>query len=88
MKIDWFAVVFTLLIIIGVILGLRVVIRDTHHAFDVENKKHQIYLQKCSPFYFVSTTLAAEGLMKVSCLNEQGEKKEVFIKTSELDEIK
>lgn len=46
-----------------------------------ENGRRQFFVSKCeTPFYFVDAERAADGLIRVNCLSEQGEKKEILIK--------
>jgi len=48
-----------------------------------DNSEHistvQKYTQICQPFHFVKVEKAAEGLIKIYCLDKSGEKKEVLI---------
>lgn len=46
-----------------------------------DSKKRDYFASKCEiPFYFVNAEHAADGLTRVNCLSEQGEKKEILIK--------
>ena len=70
---------------LALLLVMAVIIAVLYLAFaqQTDNSKHistvQKYAQTCQPFHFVKAEKAAQGLVRVYCLDKSGEKKEVLI---------
>lgn len=63
-------------IVIAIIIGLICRYYDNKISTEYHNKMNAI----CAPSFFVEEERAADHLIRVKCLSEQGEKKEILVK--------
>jgi len=72
--------ILTLLLVISAMLAVLYLVLEGSNVPNPEDK----IKQSCGTFHFVKSELAAEGLLRVYCLDKSGEKKEVLIESEEL----